>query len=226
MVKGIVCTERFIINKYHVVFIGGNNRLAVGQVIISNALQREAVTRLFVCSNAYIEINQLPTPEKDGYTFGGWFLDSNFKNKITLPFAVTEEIRLYAKWIPNDSTSGNLGLILGLTLGLGGGLILTAVILFILWKKKIIIKDITPEEFFAKVKEKFINIKNKNTTRQNLTNDSDNLNQLKAEEPDDNLKKKSSTNFINNDRKENSDDIKESYNENDTTDDMEDKNDE
>ncbi|MBQ7392279.1 MAG: InlB B-repeat-containing protein, partial [Clostridia bacterium] len=43
----------------------------------------------------------LPTdPQKDGYTFGGWYLDY----ACTMPFVVTtysKDLTLYAKWVKN-----------------------------------------------------------------------------------------------------------------------------
>ena len=38
-------------------------------------------------------------PTKDGYTFGGWFTDSNFATAFTFSTAITADITLYAKWI-------------------------------------------------------------------------------------------------------------------------------
>ena len=38
-------------------------------------------------------------PTKDGYTFGGWFTDSNFTTAFTFSTAITADITLYAKWI-------------------------------------------------------------------------------------------------------------------------------
>lgn len=40
----------------------------------------------------------IPT-DKDGYTFDGWYTDSNFSTQFTDGTAVTESIILYAKWI-------------------------------------------------------------------------------------------------------------------------------
>ena len=38
-------------------------------------------------------------PTKDGYTFGGWFTDSNFATAFTFSTAIKADITLYAKWI-------------------------------------------------------------------------------------------------------------------------------
>ena len=38
-------------------------------------------------------------PTKDGYTFGGWFTDSNFTTAFTFSTAIKSDITLYAKWI-------------------------------------------------------------------------------------------------------------------------------
>ena len=38
-------------------------------------------------------------PTKNGYTFGGWFTDSDFTTAFTFSTAITADITLYAKWI-------------------------------------------------------------------------------------------------------------------------------
>ena len=51
----------------------------------------------------------LPTPEKTGYTFGGWYKEAAFTNAVTSPITATKltevfgegtSITLYAKWTP------------------------------------------------------------------------------------------------------------------------------
>ena len=44
-------------------------------------------------------LNELYTPTKEGYIFGGWYIDSTFRVKFTTDTQVTEDITLYAKWI-------------------------------------------------------------------------------------------------------------------------------
>lgn len=41
---------------------------------------------------------------KDGYTFGGWYSDSNFKTRVEKVVNITEPLTLYAKWTPNNYT--------------------------------------------------------------------------------------------------------------------------
>ena len=38
-------------------------------------------------------------PTKEGYTFGGWFTDSNFATAFTFSTAIKSDITLYAKWM-------------------------------------------------------------------------------------------------------------------------------
>lgn len=46
------------------------------------------------------KIETEPIPEKDGYTFEGWFENADFGGKrIEFPFAPTKNIALYAKWV-------------------------------------------------------------------------------------------------------------------------------
>ena len=50
-------------------------------------------------------INEEPIPTRKGYTFLGWYFESNFINKVTFPYEVTQNITLYAKWNENLPTS-------------------------------------------------------------------------------------------------------------------------
>ena len=50
-------------------------------------------------------INEEPIPTREGYTFLGWYFESNFINKLTFPYEVTQNITLYAKWGENLPTS-------------------------------------------------------------------------------------------------------------------------
>lgn len=50
-------------------------------------------------------ISEEPIPTREGYTFLGWYLESNFINKVIFPYEVTQNITLYAKWEENLPTS-------------------------------------------------------------------------------------------------------------------------
>ena len=50
-------------------------------------------------------INEEPIPTRAGYTFLGWYFESNFITKVTFPYEVTQNITLYAKWGENLPTS-------------------------------------------------------------------------------------------------------------------------
>ena len=50
-------------------------------------------------------INEEPIPTREGYTFLGWYFESDFINKVTFPYEVTQNITLYAKWEENLPTS-------------------------------------------------------------------------------------------------------------------------
>ena len=46
-------------------------------------------------------IQELPFTEKENYEFAGWFISSSLSGeKITAPYTVTQDITLYAKWLP------------------------------------------------------------------------------------------------------------------------------
>lgn len=49
-------------------------------------------------------VSEPKEPVKNGYTFGGWYLDEKFEKKYDFSEKVTSDITLYAKWISNDST--------------------------------------------------------------------------------------------------------------------------
>ncbi|HEY8445430.1 MAG TPA: InlB B-repeat-containing protein, partial [Bacilli bacterium] len=40
----------------------------------------------------------LPTPERVGYKFDGWYLDNNYQQPFTKDSIVDKDIKLYAKW--------------------------------------------------------------------------------------------------------------------------------
>ena len=48
---------------------------------------------------------ELNNPEREGYTFGGWYIDENLTNKIEkITKSMNGDITLYAKWIANKYT--------------------------------------------------------------------------------------------------------------------------
>jgi uncharacterized repeat protein (TIGR02543 family) len=50
-------------------------------------------------------INAPINPTKTGYTFAGWYLDSNFTGSaVSFPYSVTSNVTLYAKWNVIDNT--------------------------------------------------------------------------------------------------------------------------
>ncbi len=55
---------------------------------------------------------ELPTPERSGYVFKGWYTDSSYETPFTSTDVVTSNLRLYAKWnelvtISFDSNGGS-----------------------------------------------------------------------------------------------------------------------
>ena len=44
------------------------------------------------------------TPERAGYSFGGWYSDIGFAKKVNFPYTVTKNTTFYAKWIAEDNT--------------------------------------------------------------------------------------------------------------------------
>lgn len=50
-----------------------------------------------ISKNQTISLSSV-TPEKEGYQFGGWYLDSTLQTKCPTKFTITQSITLYAKW--------------------------------------------------------------------------------------------------------------------------------
>lgn len=50
-----------------------------------------------ISKNQTISLSSV-TPTKDGYQFGGWYLDSTLQTKCPTKFTITQSITLYAKW--------------------------------------------------------------------------------------------------------------------------------
>lgn len=46
-------------------------------------------------------------PQRDGYTFDGWYYDADFKEKATFPITAKEDIVLYAQWSSQSASSSS-----------------------------------------------------------------------------------------------------------------------
>lgn len=57
--------------------------------------------------NSYVEsgtaVGELPTPTKEGYTFDGWYLDSNFTQALSSTTIITANSYAYAKWVEENT---------------------------------------------------------------------------------------------------------------------------
>ncbi len=40
-----------------------------------------------------------PTTKKEGFTFQGWYLDSNYENQFDFSSVITKDLFLYARWV-------------------------------------------------------------------------------------------------------------------------------
>jgi uncharacterized repeat protein (TIGR02543 family) len=47
---------------------------------------------------------ELQIPEREGFTFDGWFLESEFLTKATAKTEIDTSLILYAKWVVNQYT--------------------------------------------------------------------------------------------------------------------------
>ena len=65
--------------------------------------------------------NMLPTPERKGYTFEGWYTTNGFVTKVDAGFVVNRDISLYARWTKIENpmwkwfTFGGMGIVVILT---------------------------------------------------------------------------------------------------------------
>ncbi len=57
--------------------------------------------------NLYSDIE---IPSRNGYIFAGWYLDSNYENKVPSEFYLTQDTNIYAKWQAFNSSSEYLRL--------------------------------------------------------------------------------------------------------------------
>ena len=55
-----------------------------------------------VKNSNYSTLGELPTPERAGCTFGGWYLDSGYKTKATATTKIKSATTLHAKWSPKS----------------------------------------------------------------------------------------------------------------------------
>lgn len=73
-------------------------------------------------------LTKIPTPQKEGYKFNGWYLDNKLENKLIempIPYIKENKITLYAKW---ESKTKNDSYVYGVLIS---GLILTLGLLLI-----------------------------------------------------------------------------------------------
>lgn len=61
-----------------------------------------AVKTIVVEENKELEYPTNPT--KEGFNFDGWYLDDNYSEKAPVPFVVTKDVTLYAKWEATETT--------------------------------------------------------------------------------------------------------------------------
>lgn len=53
------------------------------------------------------------TPEKDGYTFGGWFVDSSFTKEFDPKAPITGDVVVYARWIGTGNGGNSSTVVVG-----------------------------------------------------------------------------------------------------------------
>ena len=67
-----------------------------------------------VSDNKILPYEDLPVPEKEGYSFAGWYYDSELTNKVEGDVTVTEDMKLYSHWISQTiNTEDHFAYIIG-----------------------------------------------------------------------------------------------------------------
>ena len=64
-------------------------------------------------------LTKLPIPEKKGYSFKGWYLDTNYQEKLLempMPQFKEDKVTLYARWELKQNNSKNVALFIVITL--------------------------------------------------------------------------------------------------------------
>ncbi|MFA7435035.1 MAG: leucine-rich repeat protein [Bacilli bacterium] len=56
-----------------------------------------------IIKEASLEENELFTPKKQGYNFGGWYYDKEFLNRYSLDDKIEDKTTLFAKWIKSSN---------------------------------------------------------------------------------------------------------------------------
>lgn len=91
---------------YYVIEFGDENKIATTTIIIIED-DKEHLVNLYdgqeivgyKFSNRFNEVIHLPSIQKEGYEFIGWFLDESYNQEITYPLIIFEDIDVYGKWI-------------------------------------------------------------------------------------------------------------------------------
>lgn len=52
-------------------------------------------------------VTSLPSPERDGYSFGGWYKDETLQTPVKLPLTLSQNTTFYAKWHKNYTVTFN-----------------------------------------------------------------------------------------------------------------------
>ena len=81
--------------------------LADGSLTLKVFFERKQYTVTIVYSNGQADKTIIqyfqttitePNPTKTGYVFDGWYTENTFANKVTMPYEVTKDASIFAKW--------------------------------------------------------------------------------------------------------------------------------
>ncbi len=78
----------------------GNGETSINQ-LIPDELQTEKTEKIHEESYVYGETVTVLIPTKEGYTFDGWYIDSDFQQAFSLTIMPAGDIDLYGRWIPD-----------------------------------------------------------------------------------------------------------------------------
>ena len=100
MIGGLTLYAKFSVNTYNLSMDGMNGIFAPKIEFIS---ENNVIRTEYLFGDETIE--KYYPQDRDGYIFGGWYTDSNFENIFNFDGVISEDKKLYAKWI---KTSANI----------------------------------------------------------------------------------------------------------------------
>lgn len=102
-------------NKLKSIDLSKNTNLSMAKIDKNNMSSKPSICSNIQCHFGYIvkfesnggstvptqntfSVDSAPLPTRSGYTFAGWYKNSNLTTRVTFPLTVDKDTKLYAKW--------------------------------------------------------------------------------------------------------------------------------